>query len=227
MDKRDAGKPGSFKLAKDWDIPYKQTEDFIKGSRYRLAEIPIGQKEFHSSLEKLREEMLLLDDPNYASVVGWYISRKCREDETMSSQVLKPHKSLQRCMDYIMEKAFSLATEEAKKKGFDRVPENAGLTLTEKTVFPWAEEYYQKDDEAEIQKKEEKAKQEIRSAWERAERNSAPTSKTPSKKKGTQKKAPGKARETSGSEKGTKKKSSFGQMSLFDMTQGCAEQEDA
>ena len=43
------------RLAKKWAVPYEQTEDFIQGRRYRLAEIPIRQKIFRTTSEKLRE----------------------------------------------------------------------------------------------------------------------------------------------------------------------------
>lgn len=105
------------RLAKKWAVPYEQTEDFIQGRRYRLAEIPIGQKIFRTASEKLREEILVLDDKDFAGIIGWHIIRKCEEDPKLAISVMKRHKSLQRCLDFVMEKAFETATEQAKRKG--------------------------------------------------------------------------------------------------------------
>lgn len=198
------------RLAKKWAVPYEQTEDFIQGRRYRLAEIPIGQKIFRTASEKLREEILVLDDKDFAGIIGWHIIRKCEEDPKLAISVMKRHKSLQRCLDFVMEKAFETATEQAKKKGLSRVRENTALTLTEKTVFPWAEKYYWREDEAETLVKEAEEKKKILSEWEQAERKSASAGKTTVKKKdaGSVEKH---------KESAPKKKETDGQMSLFDL----------
>lgn len=215
------------RLAKEWAVPYQQTEDFIHGKRYRLAEIPIADRAFRTPFEKLREEMLALDDKNFADIIGWHFIRKCRDDEELSAQVLKKQKSLQRCLDFITGKAFEMAMEQAKQKGLEGVQENTGLAVTEREVFPWAEEYYRREDETEADKKAEEEKKKILAAWGVAERKTTHTGKdTPAKKAGTgkTKKAQKKADKESASEKKgvqatEKKKDSFGQMSLFDLPQ--------
>lgn len=209
------------KLAKEWAVPYQQTEDFIHGKRYRLAEIPIADKNFRTPFEKLREEMPALDDKYFADIVGWHFIQKCRDDEELSVQVLKKHKSLQRCLDFITGKAFEMATEQAKQKGLERVQQNTGLAVTEKEVFPWAEEYYRSEDEAEVAKKTTEEKKKIITAWEAAERRETFAGKTESAKKaGKAKKTADKA--SSSEKKGSEaeeKKEAFGQMSLFDLPQ--------
>ena len=176
------------RLAKKWAVPYEQTEDFIQGRRYRLTEIPIEQKTFRTASEKLREEILVLDDKDFAGIIGWHIIRKCEEDPKLAISVMKRHKSLQRCLDFVMEKAFETATEQAKKKGLDRV----------------------REDEAETLAKEAEEKKKILSEWEQAERKSASAGKTTVKKKdaGSVEKH---------KESAPKKKETDGQMSLFDL----------
>lgn len=215
------------RLAKAWAVPYKQTEDFICGKRYRLAEVPIADKDFRTPSEKIREEMLALDDKCFADIVGWHITHKCREDEELSAQVLKKHKSLQRCLDFITSKAFEMATEQAKQKGLERIQQNTGLAITEREVFPWAEEYYRSADEAEAEKKAEEEKKNILAAWETAEKKVTTAGKTTSVKKegkGKAKRPEKKAdKEPGPGQKNVpevkEKKEPFGQMSLFDLPQ--------
>lgn len=220
------------KLAKAWSVPYAQTEDYIHGKRYRLAEVPVADKDFKTPFEKLREEMLVLDDKYFASVIAWYIIRKCEEEESLGDMVLKKYKSLQRCLDFILGKAFEIATEQAKQKGMDHVTANTGLALTQNDVFPWVEEYYRKEDESETKKVETEEKQKILKEWERREgglKKVTAVKKSSSKTKKASQKATKKTDATiaSNSEKSsaaekeeTKKpaeEETFGQMSLFDL----------
>lgn len=207
-------------LAKTWSIPYQQTEDYIQGKRYRLAQIPVADKAYKTASEKLREEMLILNDKYFADIVAWHLISKCEEDDIFSGQVLKKHKSLQRCLDYVSGRAFEVAQEQARQKGFDRVPQNTGLALTEKEVFPWAEEYYKKQDEDETAKKEAEEKQKIISDWDKKEQKSSTVpAKTAASGKG--KKPSKKTMETDRPEKKAAKdhdkKDTPQQMSLFDL----------
>lgn len=215
------------KLAKAWNVPYAQTEDYIKGKRYRLMEVPVSDREFRTYSEKLREEMLALDDKYLASVIAWHIMRKCEEDGELGEMVLKKHKSLQRCMDFITGKAFEIATDQAKQKGLEGVQRNTGLALTQNEVFPWAEEYYRSDDEETVKKKETEDKEEIQKEWARREGGakvaaSGQKKASPKAKNRTKKKETDKAGKTTGSgaaagtKKGAKADTS-GQLSLFDM----------
>lgn len=215
------------KLAKAWNVPHAQTEDYIKGKRYRLMEVPVSDREFRTYSEKLREEMLALDDKYLASVIAWHIMRKCEEDGELGEMVLKKHKSLQRCMDFITGKAFEIATDQAKQKGLEGVQRNTGLALTQNEVFPWAEEYYRSDDEEAVKKKETEDKEEIQKEWARREGGakvaaSGQKKASPKAKNGTKKKETDKAGKTTGSgaaagtKKGAKADTS-GQLSLFDM----------
>ncbi len=92
-----------------------------------------------------------------------------RTERRLGEMVLKGHKSLQHCLDFILGKAYEIATEQAKQKGLDRVAANTGIALTQNEVFPWAEEYYRSDDEEAVKKKEKEEKERIREEWERRE----------------------------------------------------------
>lgn len=213
------------KLAKSWGIPYKQTEEYIQGKRYLLADLPVAEKEFRTYSEKLREEMIVLDDKYFADIIAWHIIRKCDEDEMLGEMVLKKHKSLQRCLDYVIGKAYQIAEEQAKQKGMEHINGNMGLALTEKEVYPWAEEYYRNEDEKKVQEKAEEEKKRILLEWQSKENAKTTGSKKISSAKQKNKKKeidPDISRdeqEKSREQKETskKKEDGFGQMSLFDL----------
>lgn len=149
-------------LAEEWLVPEKEIEDFISGKRYRLTETKIEEKEFSTAEEKLREEMWILKDKEFADILAQHLIKKC-EDDSFSSQVLQHHKTLQKCLNYVMEKAYHIAEE--KRKNQNEAPEqhnqSVGLALSYIQVYAWAEEYYALDDAAEEKKKWEKTKKEL------------------------------------------------------------------
>lgn len=143
---------GVRELAKAHAVSKKQTEEFIQGSRYRLVDIPIEERKFANASEKLRAEMFALKDAGFADIIGQYLINLAKTDSALDAQVLKKHKMLQRCLDYVTQKAYNIALEGAKKKGENGIRANTGLALSGDQVFPWVLEYYAKDDEKEIQK---------------------------------------------------------------------------
>lgn len=205
------------KLAKTWCVPHQQTEDYIQGKRYRLAEIPIAEKMYQSAAEKLRDEMLTLNDKFFADIVAWHMIDLCAENDVFEKQILEKHKSLQKCLDHITGKAFELAQEQAKQKGLDRIPQNMGLALTEKEVFPWAEEYYQKQDEEETRKEEKEKNEKILAEWEKLEKKTTILPKKATAGKGKKVSKTEEKTESKNSVKTTKKKEASQQMSLFDL----------
>ena len=128
---------GVRELAKAHAVSRKQTEAFIQGSRYRLVEIPIGERKFVNASEKLRAEMFILKDAGFADIIGQYLVNLAKTDSALEAQVLKRHKMLQRCLDYVTQKAYNVALEAAKKKGENSVRANTGLALSGDQVFPW------------------------------------------------------------------------------------------
>ena len=149
---------GVRELAKAHAVSKKQTEEFIQGSRYRLVDIPIEERKFANASEKLRAEMFALKDAGFADIIGQYLVNLAKTDSALDAQVLKKHKMLQRCLDYVTQKAYNIALEEAKKKGENGIRANTGLALSDDQVFPWVLEYYAKDDEKEIAEKEQEEK---------------------------------------------------------------------
>ena len=145
---------GVRELAKAHAVSKKQTEEFIQGSRYRLVDIPIEERKFANASEKLRAEVFALKDAGFADIIGQYLVNLAKTDSALDAQVLKKHKMLQRCLDYVTQKAYNIALEEAKKKGENGIRANTGLALSDDQVFPWVLEYYAKDDEKEIAEKE-------------------------------------------------------------------------
>lgn len=107
---------GVRELAKAHAVSRKQTEAFIQGSRYRLVEIPIGERKFVNASEKLRAEMFILKDAGFADIIGQYLVNLAKTDSALEAQVLKRHKMLQRCLDYVTQKAYNVALEAAKKR---------------------------------------------------------------------------------------------------------------
>lgn len=69
---------GVRELAKAHAVSRKQTEAFIQGSRYRLVEIPIGERKFVNASEKLRAEMFTCRD------VYFKRCRLCRHHRAVS-----------------------------------------------------------------------------------------------------------------------------------------------
>ena len=199
---------GVRELAKAHAVSKKQTEEFIQGSRYRLVDIPIEERKFANASEKLRAEMFALK----------YLVNLAKTDSALDAQVLKKHKMLQRCLDYVTQKAYNIALEGAKKKGENGIRANTGLALSGDQVFPWVLEYYAKDDEKEIAEKEQEEKKKIQKKWDSVNKRT----KTIPKNQGTKKDSevhPKEAAEQEEKHISKKKSKDSGQMSLFDMMQ--------
>lgn len=169
------------KLAMEQGVSKEDTDAFIAGTRYWFKQIPVSQKNYQTSTEKLSEEMLVLKDPEFASVIGTYLLNQAKEDQELDQLILQPHKSLQRCMDYILEKAYQAALERAKKKGRDKIPERSGIGIAHTEVFAWANQYFYVDDLKKVQEKEKKEKEESRKSWEKANAETSRSGGVPNK----------------------------------------------
>ena len=207
---------GVRELAKAHAVSQKQTEEFIQGSRYRLVEIPIGERKFANASEKLRAEMFVLKEAGFADIIGQYLVNLAKTDSALEAQVLKKHKMLQRCLDYVMQKAYNIALDGAKKKGENGIRANTGLALSGDQVFPWVFEYYAKDDEKETAEKEQEEKKKIQKEWDSVNKRT----KTIPKNSGIKKESAMYPKEAEKQEeKHISRKKDSGQMSLFDMMQ--------
>ncbi len=148
-------------LAAKWLIPEEHIQDFISGKRAQLAEVPLEEKEYSSAVEKLREEMWLLKDQMFTDIVSRYLIQKAEENPAFSMQVLQKHKTIQKCMNYIMEQAYSIAQKEHEKRVNGKQPvtgreQNVALGISEIQVYQWAEDYYALDDAKRSLRKEQK-----------------------------------------------------------------------
>lgn len=157
-------------LAAQWLVPKQDVEDFIKGKRFQLAEIPLSEKEYTSAVEKLREEMWHMKDQLFTDIVGRHLMEKAEKGLLFGSQVLKKQKTLHKCMNYIMEQAYQMAEKEHDNRfggknnpnrRADRTHQSVGMGISETKVYQWAEEYYALDDEAK-EIKEQKAERKKR-----------------------------------------------------------------
>lgn len=207
-------------LAKEWKISKQDTEAFICGKKYRLAEVAIEDRDYSRPEEKLRIEMFALKDKYFADIIGRYIIKKCIDDD-FGKNVLLKHKSLQKCLDHIMEKAFHIAEDQAKQNGQEHIQQNAALAFPETQVFHWAEEYYLLDDLDSEQKKEEEKNKKIQEEWANAERLKVTgTSKSGSKKTTSKKRKAAVSDNTANSkveEKRENDKPAVEQMNMFDL----------
>lgn len=157
-------------LAAQWLVPKQDVEDFIKGKRFQLAEIPLSEKEYTSAVEKLREEMWHMKDQLFTDIVGRHLMEKAEKGLLFGSQVLKKQKTLHKCMNYIMEQAYQMAEKEHDNRfggknnpnrRADHTHQSVGMGISETKVYQWAEEYYALDDEAK-EIKEQKAERKKR-----------------------------------------------------------------
>lgn len=138
-------------LAEKNKITKSDLEAFISGKHYFLVDGGNTAKPYTSARAKLLDEMLYLNDANFADIVGNYLLKQCGNSE-MEYLILQSHKTLQRCIDYLMEKAWELVDEEARKQRI-----NVGFAVSSDTVFNWVSDYYALDDKEQMEKKEKEA----------------------------------------------------------------------
>lgn len=136
------------KLAEKNHIVLQDVEAFLTGKRYFLVDGGNCEKVYETARSKLLDEMLFLKDPMFADVVGNYLLKECSDSE-LESQILKKHKTLQRCIEFLMEKAWGFVSEDARNRRT-----NVGIAMQSDTVFHWVKEYYALDDEEQMAQKE-------------------------------------------------------------------------
>lgn len=139
------------KLAERFHVPKDQVDAFLERKRYFLMDGGNTDKAYGSAKEKLVDEMLCLNDPMFANVIGYYLISRSSE-EPLCSQILLTHKTLQRCIEYLMEQAYSLVSEEVKKSR-----QNTALAVVGDQVLGWVSEYYALDDKEKVREEMEKA----------------------------------------------------------------------
>ena len=171
-------------------------EAFFLGKRYFLVDAGETQKTYDTARAKLMDEMLILNDPLFGNVIGGYLLQCCSEPGFQES-VLQEHKTLQRCIEYVMEQAYGLLDENQKK-----ARKNTAVAVVSDQVFEWVKSYYTLDDKAALEEKRKKAEKEF------AERNKPKENKAAGR--GTSKKRASKTSKTSKASKTSKKSSEAG-----------------
>ena len=110
----------------------------------------------------MQEELKKAKDKAFADPVIKHLIERCKESESLASDICQDHKSWEKCYKYIYEQARKQA------KG-------SSCAVRDDVVYEWAEDYFHKDDKAEEDKK-------AKEAAERKKKQDEKT-KTDSKKK--------------------------------------------
>lgn len=105
------------------------------------------------AVTKLQEELKTAKDKNFAEPVIEHLIERCKESESLASDVCQDHKSWEKCYKYIYEQA----RKQAKGNS---------CAVRDDVVYEWAEDYYHKDDKAEEEKKVKEAAEKKKKAAE-------------------------------------------------------------
>ena len=201
------------KLAEKYAVPKQNTEAFLSGKRYFLVDGGPIQKTYRTARSKLLDEMAMLKDPHFADVVGAYLIGMCGKS-AVEQQILKPHKTLQRCVEYLMEQAWEMVDDEKKNQRI-----RMGFAVPDDTVYRWVQEYYALDDKEQYEEEQKEAEEAFRKAGEKTVRKEKSAANKSSTKGKSNKKTTEKAvSQPAGSQRDKKEAESSEpqQLSLFD-----------
>lgn len=179
------------KLAGQYHVPDSDLTDFLAGKRRFLVDGGDTLKEYETARSKILDEMIELKDPQFTDVIGEYLL-KCCEDSSFASLVLQKHKTLQRCIESLMDRTYDMVSDEVKKNS-----RYAAKAIAGDVVLGWTKAYYVEDDREKVI---EQSKNEEDSFRKRQE----PRKKTvqPSKKRSTSSKSKQGETKTTASGKG-------------------------
>ena len=201
------------KLAEKYAVPKQNLEAFLSGKRYFLVDGGPIRKTYRTARSKLLDEMAMLKDPHFADVIGAYLLSQCGKC-AIEQQILKSHKTLQRCVEYLMEQAWKLVDDEKKSQRI-----RMGFAVPDGTVYRWVQEYYALDDKEQYEKERKEAAETFRKAGEKTVRKEKSAANKSSTKGKSNKKTTEKAvSQSAGSQRDKKeaKSSEPQQLSLFD-----------
>lgn len=122
------------------------------------------------AVTKLQEELKKAKEKDFAKPVIEHLIERCKDSESLSSDVCQDHKTWEKCYKYIY--------DQARKQ----IKGSSGA-VRDDVVYEWAEDYYHKDDKAEEEKK---AKEAAEKKKKEAEKNKEKAAKA--KPKTTEKK---------------------------------------
>ena len=160
-------------------IPAPTPEEIEAAKENNNSSVYIGVV---GAVTKLQEELKKAKDKEFAKPVVEHLIERCKESESLASDVCQDHKTWEKCYKYIYEQARKQA------KG-------GSCAVRDDVVYEWAEDYYHKDDKAEEEKKaeaKEKTKKQMKKLDERADKarktsEKMPTTKKPKEKAGESK----------------------------------------
>lgn len=165
-----------WKLADEGLVPHEDVQDFIKGKRRFLVESELEAKHCEKPEQKLRDEMMRIGDKNMTDIIAWRLIKQCENEEEFGSQVLQPHKTLDKCLNFIFSKAYEIVEDKIQDSGSENKPNQnqpVGAAFKEDQVIKWALEYYALDDAEQEKKKREEAAEKLRIERENKEKRAA------------------------------------------------------
>ena len=124
-------------------IPAPTPEEIESAKENNNSSVYIGVV---GAVTKLQEELKKAKDKSFADPIIKHLIERCRESESLASDVCQDHKTWEKCFKYIMDQARKL------KSG------NCAM-VKDSVVYEWAEDYYRLDDKALEEKKAVEAKE--------------------------------------------------------------------
>ena len=97
------------------------------------------------AVTKLQEELKQAKNKTFAEPVVKHLIERCKESESLASDICQNHKTWEKCYQYI--------NEQARKQA-----KGNSCAVRDDVVYEWAEDYYHKDDKAEEEEKAKAAK---------------------------------------------------------------------
>lgn len=113
-------------------IPAPTPEEIEAAKENNNSSVYIGVV---GAVTKLQEELKKAKDKSFADPIIKHLIERCRESESLASDVCQDHKTWEKCYKYIYEQARKQA------KG-------SSCAVRDDVVYEWAEDYYHKDDKA-------------------------------------------------------------------------------
>ena len=124
-------------------IPAPTPEEIEAAKENNNSSVYIGVV---GAVTKLQEELKKAKDKSFADPIIKHLIERCRESESLASDVCQDHKTWEKCYKYIYEQARKQA------KG-------GSCAVRDDVVYEWAEDYYHRDDKALEEKKAVEAKE--------------------------------------------------------------------
>lgn len=151
--------------SKECDGPVEETqikEDGKAEENVQNSSVYIGVV---GAVTKLQEELKKAKEKDFAKPVIEHLIERCKDSESLSSDVCQDHKTWEKCYKYIY--------DQARKQ----IKGSSGA-VRDDVVYEWAEDYYHKDDKAEEETKAKEAAERKKKQEERAKKTKSEPQKT-------------------------------------------------